>query len=390
MAGGSQDRLATLDLLRFAAALAVLAFHYLFRGAAADGYLAAGYPEAAPYAIYGYFGLNLFFMISGFVIAWSAEGRGAITFAVARFTRLYPGFVACMSATFAVMLYAGMAPFSASWDQYYANLTMFAPALGHPFMDGVYWTIVLEIIFYGWVAMALLTGAFQRWKLGLIFVWLAVAMANEHWLMNGTVRTVFVTEFAPYFAIGILMHHLGAHGRSAETLLLLLTTLVMSFPAGVPARDWMLGHYGVALDDQALAITNAAVIALFLLAVMARRLVPATPFVLLLGGLTYPLYLLHQNIGYITLNILATEVGRWHAVIAVTGIMLLASALVWLVFERPAQYAIKRLLNPAASAIDALLAPKLRPAGPPAAASAAPMPFGKRAIRPQSPMKKGA
>ena len=33
----SADRIATLDWLRLVAALAVVAFHYLFRGAAADG-----------------------------------------------------------------------------------------------------------------------------------------------------------------------------------------------------------------------------------------------------------------------------------------------------------------------------------------------------------------
>ena len=47
----SRGHIATLDLLRLFAALAVVLFHYLFRGAAAEGYLSQGYPEAAPYAL---------------------------------------------------------------------------------------------------------------------------------------------------------------------------------------------------------------------------------------------------------------------------------------------------------------------------------------------------
>ena len=86
-----QSHIATLDLLRLVAALAVVAFHYLFRGAAAGGYLAEGYPEAAPFAIYGYLGVNLFFLISGFVIAWSAQGRSWESFAVARFAQALSG-----------------------------------------------------------------------------------------------------------------------------------------------------------------------------------------------------------------------------------------------------------------------------------------------------------
>jgi len=80
-------RLASLDLLRLVAALAVVLFHYLFRGGI-TGDLDVEYAAAAPFAIYGYLGVSLFFLISGFVIAWSAEGRTWQEFAVARFARL--------------------------------------------------------------------------------------------------------------------------------------------------------------------------------------------------------------------------------------------------------------------------------------------------------------
>ena len=102
------QRMGSLDLLRLVSALAVVAFHYLFRGSAGQvPYLDHPYPAAQAMALYGYLGLNLFFMISGFVIAWSAEGRTFRAFAIARFARLYPGFVICMTITFAVLLVAG-------------------------------------------------------------------------------------------------------------------------------------------------------------------------------------------------------------------------------------------------------------------------------------------
>ena len=83
-----QDHIATLDLLRLAAALAVVFFHYFFRGATAGDLVAGGYPSIAPIAIYGYLGVNLFFLISGFVIAWSTENRGWEQFAM-----LMPGYL---------------------------------------------------------------------------------------------------------------------------------------------------------------------------------------------------------------------------------------------------------------------------------------------------------
>src|ERR1700693_5963546 len=76
-----RGRVETLDLLRAIAVLAVLFYHYAFRGAAADGFTDISLPALVPLAKYGSLGVQLFFVISGFVIAYSAEGRSAIGFA---------------------------------------------------------------------------------------------------------------------------------------------------------------------------------------------------------------------------------------------------------------------------------------------------------------------
>ncbi len=340
MAPNQTNRIATLDLLRLFSALAVVVFHYFFRGAAADGYLATGYPQAAPVAIYGYLGLNLFFMISGFVIAWSAEGRDAPTFALARFARLYPGFLTCMTITFIVTATLGMAPFTTSAMQYVANLFMFAPALGQPFMDGVYWTIILEVIFYGWVALALLAGIFETWKLPLLAAWMALAMANEFVIGSGALRLLFITEYAPFFVFGVLVHHMTAHGRSREALVLAAVALVFSMSTVQSAREWMLEHYGNALSLPTLLVANLAIHGILLGAVALRHRVPSSATVMMLGGLTYPLYLLHQHVGYIAINRLEPLVGRWLAALFTLAAILLVSGLVWRFVERPGRRAI--------------------------------------------------
>ncbi|TGS97991.1 acyltransferase, partial [Mesorhizobium sp. M8A.F.Ca.ET.213.01.1.1] len=51
-----QDYIATLDLLRLAAALAVVFFHYFFRGPAAGDLADGSFADVAPIAIYGYLG----------------------------------------------------------------------------------------------------------------------------------------------------------------------------------------------------------------------------------------------------------------------------------------------------------------------------------------------
>ncbi len=339
-AAARRDRFATLDLLRLVAALAVLCFHYLYRGAAGEAYLDTAFPEAAPVAIYGYLGVHLFFLISGFVIAWSAEGRDWQSFAIARFARIYPGFLVCMAITFAVLWFAADPRLPASPAQFAANLLILSPALGQPFMDGVYWSIVLELVFYGWVALALILGIFDRWKLALVAGWLTLSALNEFFIGSGAVRMLFITEYAPWFASGILLQHLCKHGRSTEALLLAAASFLLSCNMLVPGQLWMLEHYGEAIALPNLLAANTALHLVAILAIRFRGAVPATPLVLALGGITYPLYLLHQHIGYVALNEMAPVFGRWAALALVIAAMLALSYSVWKYVERPARPAV--------------------------------------------------
>jgi peptidoglycan/LPS O-acetylase OafA/YrhL len=80
-------------------------------------------------------GVPVFFAVSGFVIAYSAEGRTPIGFAIARFSRIYPTFVLCMTLTFAATLLFGAGHFEVMPAQWFANLFIAAPLLGQPYVD---------------------------------------------------------------------------------------------------------------------------------------------------------------------------------------------------------------------------------------------------------------
>jgi peptidoglycan/LPS O-acetylase OafA/YrhL len=75
-----------------------------------------------PVAKYGFLGVPAFFVISGFVIAYSAERRTAVGFVIARFSRLYSTFDFCMTLTFLAILMWGPPHFKATPAQWFANL----------------------------------------------------------------------------------------------------------------------------------------------------------------------------------------------------------------------------------------------------------------------------
>jgi peptidoglycan/LPS O-acetylase OafA/YrhL len=88
--GTDSSHVPALDLLRLAAVGAVILYHYAFWGPASNGVPKVAIPALASFAQYGFLGVLVFFAISGFVIAYSAEGRTPVGFAIARFSRIYP------------------------------------------------------------------------------------------------------------------------------------------------------------------------------------------------------------------------------------------------------------------------------------------------------------
>jgi peptidoglycan/LPS O-acetylase OafA/YrhL len=353
----TRNRVIRLDGLRFGAALAVVMFHYAFRGEAVGVTPSLGLPDwFAAISKYGYFGVNLFFMISGFVIAWSAHERPALDFAAARLSRLYPAHVAAMTITFAVTLFAGAPHFLASWPQYAANLTMLAPSFGQPFMDGAYWSIVLELFFYGWVFVFLAFGIFEKHCTRIVLIWLTLALFNEHFFHFKPVRVIFLTEFAGFFAAGILIYRWRAGLADLATLFLLALSLGVSVRTSLNILPLIAEDYQTGFSE---LLVCALVIMLYaiLYAATSLRASRLPPRILLpLGAISYPLYLLHQHIGYIAFSELEGSISGFAGLALVTfGVIILAS-MVWLLVEKPFVPAMRQVLLALSGRISGLIA----------------------------------
>jgi peptidoglycan/LPS O-acetylase OafA/YrhL len=127
------QRLVELDALRVLAAFSVIGDHYVI-GAHLSSWLSSG-------ARFGFLGVNLFFMISGFVIMLSATGSKPFDFVVARIARLYPAFWTAVTLTAVTVLLLQGESAGITWQQYLVNLTMVPEYVGVDSIDGVYWTL---------------------------------------------------------------------------------------------------------------------------------------------------------------------------------------------------------------------------------------------------------
>lgn len=142
------NRIHQIYLFRFIAALSVLLQHYFF--IYYNGYNSnkLEFGQNAQVFKYGYLGVHLFFIISGFVITLSIGHKSIVKFMISRISRLYPIYWISVTLTFVIIILFGAPNWSADLRQFFLNLSMFQNYLGVKNIDGVYWTLFVEMKFY--------------------------------------------------------------------------------------------------------------------------------------------------------------------------------------------------------------------------------------------------
>ncbi|MEV5435716.1 acyltransferase [Streptomyces sp. NPDC052682] len=332
-----QARLRALDGLRLVAALMVAAYHYGGRdGEVAEAWGSSPreqFPTLHSFFAYGCLGVQVFFVISGFVICMSGWGRPLRSFFASRAARLLPAYwvaVVLVTAVFAlpVVAYQAVSPSDAL-----VNLTMLQMPLGADRVLGVCWTLWAEIRFYALFALCVvLPGANRRrvvmfcacWTLGA-----ALAQAAHEPLLD----LVLMPEYAPFFIGGIGLYLVHRDHRDV-------------YAWGIVAVSWLIGqHYAVsalwhAPDAGGFSYRSSLGIVLVVTAgfvavaaIALGRLDWANwRWLTVAGALTYPFYLVHEHLGWVVIHELHQRLGLPSAAVFVltAGSML---GLAWLLYR---------------------------------------------------------
>ncbi|KYG99169.1 acyltransferase [Bradyrhizobium sp. DOA1] len=326
-----KSHLPLLDPLRFAAALGVAIFHQMFwswawvsvgvpgfeRHVAAD----VLYPSAASYSWFGWVGVEIFFVISGFVIANSAIQSSPGAFLLGRALRLYPAVWVCATATLLVLLMFGSGPASEFILPYIHAMLMVPKGVIGDWLDEVYWTLAAEMAFYGLVFCAMLTKeitlrhlAFGLTIYSAIFNAVALAVLSCTTpsdlpylviLMFRVPCAAFLLTHGCFFALGIWLFILSNRQLTALEQVAVAVTCLSGAAEIYFFASFLLTSVPAIADQSALVpimVWAAAVLLIALAAIRKRQSAgiasPEAPaYLRTLGLITYPLYLTHNVIG---------------------------------------------------------------------------------------------
>lgn len=266
------NRLAGIDGLRGVATLAVVIFHY-------DAFAFGAHPQQV-WTWYGLMGVELFFVISGFVILMTIERTESIWgFAVRRFARLYPLYLVALlfAIPYGLYLVEGR-----TWVNLAVSLTLLQRFFGLPEVNIPNWTLGVEVWFYCLVAIVS-AARLLRWVIPLCLLWLGIMLWYR---MTGTDNVFVVRQFGHFFISGIALYRLYRGDKSLltfATLALAVAYSALGRPGDVDGPAYLLGHV-LFVAGMAVAIWRSTSI------LSSRPLV-------YLGGISYGVYLLNAAVG---------------------------------------------------------------------------------------------
>jgi len=254
--------------------------------------------------------VQIFFVISGFVICMSGWGRPLRSFFASRVARLYPAYWAAILIITIVFALPWVPYKNVSPSDTLVNLTMLQMPIGAHRVLGVCWTLWAEIRFYALFALCVvLPGANRRRVILFCACWTlaaAIAQGAEQPLLD----IVLMPQYAPFFVGGVGLYLVHRDRRDA-------------YAWGIVGVSWLIGqHWAVKGLWHAPAVHAFSyrttfgivlVVTLGFLAVAAIALGWLSRvnwrWLTIAGALTYPFYLVHEHLGWVVIKALHQSLG---------------------------------------------------------------------------------
>jgi peptidoglycan/LPS O-acetylase OafA/YrhL len=269
------------------------------------------------WAKYGWVGVQVFFVISGIVIAASVDGKTWWDYSRSRILRLYPGVWLCTGISMLCIIGSHQSDAS-TWLNLWIRSSVIFPF--SPWVDGAYWTLPVEITFYSLMLLCIGRTPKMSIIIGVILCLMGAAFWSAYKLappdstlyfwaskIAGKFRfdAAFI-QYSIYFGLGILINRINSPiGK--------ISVLAACSPICLIQISQTAQHGADYLNTPLSGLTPFAIWICTTLLIIAsiewnddllKRANQSTKNIIRRIGLTtYPLYLTHVTVSFATINI---------------------------------------------------------------------------------------
>lgn len=335
-----------VDGLRLLAALMVVAYHYIAFGGGWAAPVQDVFPTAHLPAAYGWLGVELFFLISGFVICMSCWGRSLGEFFTSRVARLFPAYLFAVLATTAIVFLVpgGIGPKPVR--DVLVNLTMLQQPLNAKDVDAVYWTLWAEIRFYLLFALVVWRGLTYRRAVMFCFLWAAAAMIMTKY-DDSPLKQLLMPDICWYFIAGIAFFLMYRFRPTALLVGIVAGCFLAAQRFALIKQGRAERNIGYDVPDWPVLVLVVAFFLIMALVATGRLSWVRWRWLPVAGALTYPLYLLHEYIGWEVIRVLEGMVPPTLLLLGLVAAMLFIAWMVHRLIERPGMRWVRATLRSA-------------------------------------------
>lgn len=223
----SPQRLYELDVLRGFAALGVVLFHFTTDLSKPIGHVDSLFHQFHD----GYYSVELFFIISGFVIFMTLERieRG-MDFIISRLSRLYPIYWFSVIFLGLFLLWEFGEKSGVSFGKVLVNLTMLQTFVSVSHIEPLYWTLTQELCFYGWMFLLYQTNQlknihFFAFASLIAMVIFSILEQNNILVLPGRLKILLLLDHGMFFVAGIAFYQLYKKATGIQWHLLVAASL---------------------------------------------------------------------------------------------------------------------------------------------------------------------
>lgn len=268
---------------------------------------------------WGCWAVSIFFMLSGFLtVANINSSTHPKQFAVKRVIRLYPSYWVAIIIT-TIVTYALNSNLKTDLVSTAFNFTMLQGFIGVPNVDGAYWTLRCELWFYIIITLTLFwkkrnyTVLSTIWLLLIILQDIIFNILGINGFLYGAVQLVLLSSWANIFIIGMSFFAINKNKKDYLAYLNLILCFAIEYSLRTPDR------FIVTVLISALIYTLTAINIKFKYEGILN----------FFSSISFPLYLMHQKIGYLIIYNLE-KIG-WAIPLCITTAFLVSIILAYLV-----------------------------------------------------------